>query len=202
MISAIVLAAGASQRMGCPKLLLPLGDKLVIEHVVHTVTATNVDEAIVVVGHWRAEMEQVLAGLPVRVAFNPDYARGEMLSSVQVGLKAASPMATAALIALGDQPQVSVATMNRIAAALRGEDDRICLPIFGGRRGHPIGLPRRFWSEVLSIGQGGSLREVIRRHQDAIAEIPVPDDAILSDMDTLQEYARLLAHVQLSGRIA
>lgn len=202
MISAIVLAAGVSQRMGRPKLLLPLGDGLVLERVVRTVTAADVDEVIVVVGHWRVEMEQVLAGLPVHVAFNPDYAWGEMLSSVQVGLKAASPLATAALIALGDQPRVSVATMNRIATALRGGDDRICLPTFGGRRGHPIGLPRRFWPEVLALGRGSSLRDVIHRHQDAVVELSVPDDAILSDMDTPQEYIWLLARATSSDHLA
>lgn len=193
MISAVVLAAGTSQRMGQPKLLLPFNGERVIEHVVRTVTAADVDEVIVVIGHRRAEMEQALAGLPVRVVFNPDYAWGEMLSSIQAGLKAASPATIAALIALGDQPRVSVATLNRIAAALREGGDRICLPTFDGRRGHPIGLPRRFWSEVLALERGSSLREVIRRHQSATVEIPVPDDAVLLDMDTPQEYAGLLA---------
>ncbi len=202
MISAIVLAAGASQRMGQPKLLLPFNGERVIEHVVGTVTAADVDEVIVVVGYRRAEMEQALAGLPARVVFNPDYAWGEMLSSVQVGLKAASPAATAALIALGDQPRVSVATLNRIATALREGGDRIYLPTFGGRRGHPIGLPRRFWPEVLALERGSSLREVIRRHQSATVEIPVPDDAVLWDMDTPQEYAGLLARARPPSRTA
>jgi len=192
MISAIVLAAGASQRMGRPKLLLPLGDELVIERVVRTVTAADVDETIVVIGSRRAEMEQVLAPLPVRVVFNPDYVWGEMLSSIQVGLRAASSTAIAALIVLGDQPRVAVGTLNQILVALREGHDRICLPTFGGRRGHPIGLSRRFWPEVLALKKGSSLRELVRRHQDAVLEIPVLDDAILSDMDTPQEYERLL----------
>ncbi len=198
MISAVVLAAGASQRMGQPKLLLPFDGERVIERVVHTVAAADVDETIVVIGHRQAEMEQVLAGLPARVVFNPDYAWGEMLSSVQVGLKAASPAATAALIVLGDQPRVSIATLNRIAAALRDGSDRICLPTFGGRRGHPIGLPRRFWPEVLALDSGSSLRDVVHRYPDATVEIPVPDDAVLSDMDTPQEYTRTLARARPS----
>ncbi len=196
MISAIVLAAGMARRMGRPKLLLPFGDELVIQHVARSVAAADVDETVVVVGYRRAEMETALSDLPVRVAFNLDYAQGEMLSSIQAGLRAASPAATAALVVLGDQPEVSTAVLNQIIATLRRAGDRICLPVYEGRRGHPIGLPRRFWPEVLALSRDASLRDVIRRHQAEIVEVAVADDAVLADMDTPEDYARIMARKQ------
>jgi len=196
VISAIVLAAGMSRRMGRPKLLLPLGDELAIQRVVRTVTGSTVDETIVVVGHRRAEMEDALKQFPARVVYNPDYAQGEMLSSIQTGLRAASAQATAALIVLGDQPGISTAVIDRIVTALRAHGDQICLPTYGGRRGHPIGLPRRFWSEVLALGWDASLRDVIRRHREDIMEVAVPDEAVLIDMDTPEDYERALGRLE------
>jgi molybdenum cofactor cytidylyltransferase len=196
VISAIVLAAGMSRRMGRPKLLLPFGDGLVIQHVARTVAAAGVDETIVVIGHQRAEMEAALASLPVRAIFNPNYAQGEMLSSIQAGLRAASPAATAALIVLGDQPEITAAVLGQIIATLRHPGERICLPVYGGRRGHPIGLPRRFWPEVLALGPDASLRDVIRRHQAEIVEIAIANGAVLADMDTPEDYARALSRWQ------
>ncbi len=196
MISAIVLAAGMSRRMGRPKLLLPLGDELAIQRVMRTVTGSTVDETIVVVGHRRAEMEDALKQFPARVVYNPDYAQGEMLSSIQTGLRAASPQVTAALIVLGDQPGISTAVIDRIVTALRAHGDQICLPTYGGQRGHPIGLPRRFWPEVLALGWDASLRDVIRRHREDIMEVAVPDEAVLIDMDTPEDYERALGRLE------
>ncbi|HEY66215.1 MAG TPA: nucleotidyltransferase family protein [Caldilineae bacterium] len=196
MISAIVLAAGMSRRMGRPKLLLPLGDELVIQRVVRTVMSSAVDETIVVVGHRRAEMEEALTHFHVRVVYNPDYAQGEMLSSIQAGLRAASLQAAAALIVLGDQPGIPSTVIDRIVATLREHSDRICLPTYGGRRGHPIGLPRRFWPEVLALGWDASLRDVIRNHQANIVEVAVPDEAILMDMDTPEDYEWVIGRLE------
>jgi len=197
VISAIVLAAGMAHRMGRPKLLLPFGDDLVIQYVARSVAAADVDETVVVVGYQRAEMETALSNLPIRIVFNPDYAQGEMLSSIQAVLRAVSPVATAALVFLGDQPEITTAILNQIIAAIRCTGDRICLPVYGGRRGHPVGLPRRFWPEVLALGRDASLRDVIRRHQAEITEVAVADDAVLADMDTPEDYARIMARKQL-----
>jgi len=87
VISAVVLAAGLSTRMGRLKLLLPYGEYTVIEQVVSVLLSSPVDEVLVVTGHERAAVEAALARWPVRTVFNPDYAVGEMLSSAQVGLR-------------------------------------------------------------------------------------------------------------------
>jgi molybdenum cofactor cytidylyltransferase len=107
-ISTILLAAGLSSRMGQPKLLLPWGGTTVLGQVVSTFAAVGIEEIIVVTGGVREQIEGLVAELakdyPVRTVYNPAYARGEMLSSIQAGLSALNSQPRAALIGLGDQP--------------------------------------------------------------------------------------------------
>ena len=86
MTAAIVLAAGLSRRMGRFKLTLPWGDRTVIGQVVATLEAAGIEEIVVVAGHRGDEVTEALAGTTARIVFNPDYASGEMLSSIRTGL--------------------------------------------------------------------------------------------------------------------
>src|SRR5512143_1124157 len=106
MIAAIILAAGQSKRMGRPKMLLPWGESTVIEHVIATFRQAGIEQVLVVTGGARQELQQAIARYPVVVVHNDNYADGEMLSSLQCGLKAMPAEAQAALVGLGDQPQV------------------------------------------------------------------------------------------------
>src|SRR5512144_2811697 len=102
MISAIILAAGQSRRMGQPKMLLPWGKSTVIEHVIVTFLRSGIEDVIVVTGGAREKVESVISGYPVRKSYNEAYAAGEMLSSIQCALRTISEQSQAALIGLGD----------------------------------------------------------------------------------------------------
>ena len=165
MTAAIILAAGLSSRMGRFKLTLPWGDRTVIGQVVATLAAAGVDGIIVVTGHRSDEVVATLAGTNAHVVHNPDYAAGEMLSSIQAGVRALTDRrglkpppqagesrlksagnAPAALLCLGDQPQMQVATVQAVLSA--GEADswnRIVIPSHQMRAGHPILLPNWLW---------------------------------------------------------
>ena len=117
MISALILAAGQSKRMGQPKMLLPWGETTVLEKVIATFKAAEVDDILVITGGKRHQVE-ALVGNSARTAFNPDYAEGEMLSSVQVGLAGLMPGTEAVLIGLGDQPQIQAAVVRQHRQAL------------------------------------------------------------------------------------
>src|SRR6266540_253576 len=106
MISAIILAAGQSKRMGQPKMLLPWGTSTVIEHVITTFLNAGIEDVIVVTGGAREQVERPISQYPVRKVHNNDYAAGEMLSSIQCALRAMPDLSQAVLIGLGDQPQV------------------------------------------------------------------------------------------------
>ena len=87
MISAIILAAGQSKRMGQPKMLLPWGELTVIEHVITTFLNAGIEDMVVITGGAREQVEGAIAQYPVRKVYNSDYAAGEMLSSLQLWLE-------------------------------------------------------------------------------------------------------------------
>jgi molybdenum cofactor cytidylyltransferase len=191
-ISAIVPAAGLSTRMGgpLPKPLLPWGASTVLATVVSTLLAAGVDDVIVVTGHMSEAVTAALAGCPVRCVHNPAYAGGEMLSSIQAGLAAASPASTGALLALADQPQMQGAVVQQVLAAFAASGGQaLVIPSHIMRRGHPIVLPRRLWPEVLALPAGDTLRTVIQRHAAAIRYVEVDTPSVLADLDTPEQYA-------------
>src|SRR5688572_557468 len=137
MISAIILAAGQSRRMGLPKMLLPWGNRKVLEHVVATFLEAGVEEIVIVTGAEQKQVEKAIVGYPVRTAHNSDYATGEMLSSLQCGLRELPAETQASLIGLGDQPQVREESIGAICAAYLHRPSKLIVPSFQMRRGHP-----------------------------------------------------------------
>ena len=111
-VAAIILAAGMSKRMGSPKPLLPLGDKPMLAHVIDTLHASqSVSILVIVTGHAADQLQPILDQPGVISVHNPEYATGEMLSSIKVGLRALPADVEAVLIALCDQPMVREATV-------------------------------------------------------------------------------------------
>ncbi len=189
MITAIVLAAGRSRRMGRQKLLLPLGDGTVISRIVDEILASPVDEVLVVVGQDRDGIERALDGRPVRTVDNPDT-EGDMLSSVRCGLLAAG-QTDAVLAVLGDQPGITRHLVAHLVSAFDSQADRIVVPTFEGKRGHPLLFSASYRQEILeSFGDSG-LRGLLGAHPQAICELAVPSPEILENMNLPQDYRRL-----------
>jgi molybdenum cofactor cytidylyltransferase len=191
-ITAIVLAAGASRRMGRPKLLLPWGGTSVLGQVVSVFAGAGIPEILVVTGSDRADVEAVVAGLaamfPVRPVFNAEHDSGGMLSSIRRGIEAVGSQGRAALIGLGDQPQVREETVRRICDAFLERGMPLVVPSFAGRRGHPWLVARPLWGELLALPGGGSARQFIAAHSDGLEHVPA-DQTILQDLDTPEDYA-------------
>jgi molybdenum cofactor cytidylyltransferase len=188
-IGTVVVAAGLSTRMGRFKLTLPWDGTTVIGRVVQSLMQAGLEDIVVVTGHRADDVTQALAGLAARTVFNPDYETGEMLSSVRVGLQALHTQAQAALICLGDQPQMEVATVRALLAA--GSEDgwrRVTVPSYRRQAGHPILLPRGVWSDVLATT--GTLRDIIRAQGERIRYVDVDTPTVLADLDTPRDYNR------------
>jgi molybdenum cofactor cytidylyltransferase len=190
MISAIILAAGQSRRMGQPKMLLPWGNLTIIEHVVRTFLNVGLRDVLVVTGGAREQMEEILAPYPVRQVPNPDYARGEMLSSLQCGLSAMPGEAQAALIGLGDQPQVQESSVRLICEAYRERPSRLVVPSFRMRRGHPWLVARPLWEEILALLPPESPRDFLNAHAPEIHYVNMDTPTILADLDTPEDYQK------------
>ncbi|MBI1792924.1 MAG: nucleotidyltransferase family protein [Chloroflexi bacterium] len=187
MISAIILAAGESKRMGQPKMLMPWGKSTVIQTVISVFQAAGVDDVLVVTGGARKQVE-ALIGRSVQTIFNEKFAQGEMLSSVQAGLAAKKHEASAALICLGDQPQVQVRTVQRILQEYKENRTPIIVPSYQMHRGHPWLVAREMWDEMLKMRPPETPREFLARHAKIIRYIEFDSPAILQDIDTPEDY--------------
>lgn len=188
-VTAIILAAGASRRMGTQKLLLPFAGKTVIEHVIDRVVAGGVADIVVVVGA-DARVAEAASQRNVRLVHNPDPDRG-MLSSVRCGLRALPGTCDAVLVVLGDQPSLSAGLVARVLEVSRTSPGKILVPSFEGRRGHPLLLPIGYREEVLTRYDEEGLRGLLRTHAGDVLELP-SDASALADMDDLADYRREL----------
>ena len=187
-VAAVVLAAGFSSRMGAQsKILLPWDGRTVIEMVVSRLLAARVPEIVVVTGHRAAAVTEVLAHLPVKVVVNPEFAQGEMLSSVQTGIRSLSPDIAACLIVMGDQPTLEGRVIGRLLDAYATTGGEMLVPVFQGQRGHPVLFGKRFWPELLAL-ETGAPRDVLRRYPDRVVQVDVNTDSILRDIDTPEQY--------------
>ena len=192
MLTAIVLAAGQTRRMGLPKINLPWGDTTVLGQVLETLLRAEVDEILLVTGAHPVQGLADFVGRGVKAVHNPDYIAGEMLSSFQVGLQAASAQSEAVLLALGDQPQMELAVVKAVLDAYRLTRPPILIPSYHVRRGHPGIVQRVLWGEILALQPPATLREFLNAHAAEIQYLPVETKTVLQDLDTPEDYERYL----------
>jgi molybdenum cofactor cytidylyltransferase len=186
LISAIVLAAGKSERMGSPKALLPISGRTFLENILDAISRTSIEETLVVVGHHRKEIE---AAVKLRsVVFNPDYEKG-MITSFQAGIRALSWDASGAFLFLVDHPLVEPATIEAMIANLA--PNRIVLPTFERRRGHPVLFSSEVLEEILAVPSSEGANIVVRKDPERIVEVPVNAPGILVDIDTPEQFEKL-----------
>jgi molybdenum cofactor cytidylyltransferase len=187
-VAAVVLAAGRSSRMGKSKILLPWeGRRSVIETIVSRLALARLSEVVVVSGYRAGDVARKLRRSPARTVHNPDYARGEMLSSLQIGLSALPDTISACLVVMGDQPALDARVISKVLDAYAAGRGDIVVPVYRGDRGHPVLIDRRFWPELLAQ-ENGTPREVLARHPRDVALVQVNTDSILRDIDTPEQY--------------
>jgi molybdenum cofactor cytidylyltransferase len=191
MIWAMILAAGESRRMGQPKLLLPFGEKTIIETVVEKVVSSKVRNTLVVLGSEREKVEKKIKNFPVKVAFNPDYPSG-MLSSVLCGFKAIPEDTRAVVVVLGDQPSVSKEVLDKIIDAYQETGKGIVLPVYEQERGHPVVIDMKYKDEIENLSPDIGLRGTVYSHPEDILEVEVDAPEILQDIDDEADYKREL----------
>jgi molybdenum cofactor cytidylyltransferase len=188
MISAIVLAAGQSKRMGQPKMLLPWGNLTVIEQVVTTFLNAGVKDILVVTGGAHDQVQKAIEAYSVRSVQNSEYAAGEMLSSLQLGLSKMPDPTQAALIGLGDQPQIQEESVRQVCEAYQRSLSLLIVPSFRMRRGHPWLVARPLWNELLGLRPPETPRDFLNDHADQIQYVSVDTPTVLADLDTPEDY--------------
>ncbi len=190
MIAAVVLAGGASTRMGRKKQLLSLPGGTVLATVVSRLLEAPVDRVVVVLGH-EAEAIRKGAGLPadprLLVIDNEDWREG-MASSLRTGVRACAD-AEAIVVALGDQPGIEAGVVKKLVAAFRGGAP-LAVPVQGERRGHPVLFGRALFPSLLALRGDVGAKEVVARHWPEAARI---EATLPRDLDTEEDYRSFLS---------
>jgi len=186
-IWSIILAAGESKRMGSPKMLLPFNGSTILENVIHNVAGSAADGILVVLGANAEKIGELVSIYGVLQCKNENFREG-MLSSVKCGFRNLPGDMEAVLVFQGDQPCISAGTINSLIDAFHQSDKGIVLPVYKGKRGHPLLLDIKYSEEVERLDPDEGLRGVIRLHADDIQEVDTMESGILRDIDTLEDY--------------
>ena len=190
-VSAIVLAAGMSKRMGTLKQLAKVGDSTLLEAVLAAVKQSRIRETVLVLGYQaEAILEAVKIDSTTKVILNQSYLEG-MSTSIQMGLGAVSKEAVAALIVLADQPLLKSAVIDRLVEEFERSGAAIVLPIYRGFRGNPVLIGRSLFAEMMQISGDIGCRSLFGLHPEQIYKVPVDDIGILVDVDTVQDLAKM-----------
>lgn len=187
---AVIPAAGLSSRMGAFKPLLPYRTGTVIEASVGSVTP-YADTAVAVLGHRADELSAVLGqafGERLTLALNPDYAATDMLTSVKIGLRALGAC-DAFFLLPADMPAIPAAVYEALIGAYDGTCG-VLYPVIGGRRGHPPLIAASLIPDILAYRGDGGLRAALAG--SSVKAVEVSDAGVLTDLDTPDEYGRLI----------
>jgi CTP:molybdopterin cytidylyltransferase MocA len=192
MFAAIILAAGASERMGYPKALLPYRGRSFLAGILDACAAAGIELRVVVLGYYAAKIREELDLSCAIVAMSEELDAGP-IGSVRAGIRslAAHPV-EGVLIWPVDRPHVPVAVVTGLLDAFRETHRPIVVPVFGGRRGHPVLFGRAVFEELLGAPADQGARAVVRRTPSRVAEVSVTDSAVIEDLNTPDDFKDLL----------
>ena len=186
---AIVLAAGASSRMGEPKQLLRLDGRTLLRRTVDAVLASDAWPAVVVLGAHQDLIRPEIVRLPVLVAENPDWAEG-LASSIRAGVRVLDSFSLsldAGLLVQCDQPNLSPAALARLVDIAANGHKSIVAARYDGHPGPPVLFARRHFHELLELRGAGGARPLLDRHPDSLALVDLPE--LATDLDTPEDFA-------------
>ena len=195
-VSAVLLAAGSSRRLGPGnKLLLPFKGKSIIRHSVENVLKTDINELVVVAGREIGDINHELRVLSVTVILNRNYQWG-ISSSIIAGIRAVSPLAEGALILLADQPNLRPETLNRFLHAFHMSGKRIITGRYDGTLGNPVLFHRTLFSELYTLRGDVGARALLKTLDAEKEEIDISNEEVF-DLDTPEDYRRMKTLVQV-----
>ncbi len=183
--------------MGSPKMLLPFGRRTVLQTVLDTVQECGVEQITLVLGWHQEAIRASLDTFAGRIVLNPHPDEG-MLSSVQCALRAETAPCDAYLLVLGDQPQIRKEAILSLRDAFVQGTKSLYLPVFEGKRGHPLLLSAQHRDAILALPVSGGLNNWIRQRPQEVQEVPLSLPEVLEDVDTPEEYRNALRAVSLA----
>jgi molybdenum cofactor cytidylyltransferase len=192
MFAAIILAAGASERMGYPKALLPYRGAPFLSGILEACFAAGVERRVVVLGYFADKILQELDLSDVIVTMSENLEAGP-IGSIRAGIRAlVNHPVEATLIWPVDRPHVSVATISALLDKAREGHGPIVVPTYQGRRGHPVLFGKTVFAELLDAPDTVGAKAVVRKDPSRVVTVPVEDSAVLEDFNTPEDYKGLL----------
>jgi molybdenum cofactor cytidylyltransferase len=189
-VSAIVLAAGGSLRLGRPKQLLPWKGKSLIRHVVERVMMADLAQITIVLGSFHEEIRSELSGLPINIVMNPQWESGQS-TSIQAGLSSIPETIGAVIFVLVDQPHVQTTLIRSMVERHATTLAPIIAPLVDGNRGNPVLFDRTTFKDFFSIRGDKGGRELFSRYP--VTWLEWHDPSVLDDIDTESDYQRMLS---------
>jgi molybdenum cofactor cytidylyltransferase len=194
---AVIPAAGRGVRMGRAKLLLPLGGRTVIARIIDALSTSDITERLVVVRPDDDALQRAVqeaGGTPLVPPTPPLEMRHSLEFALRWLMEHRRPADTDAwIVSPADHPVLDRSVTSRLVAQWRKCGKGILIPTCDGRRGHPVILGWRYADEVFQLPHDKGLNEVMRRHAADVVEYETGSRAVLSDLDTPEDYARLQA---------
>ena len=206
LVGAVVLAAGRSSRYRAgggveeTKLVADVAGEAIVRRVVRAALASRARPVTVVVGHARSAVEAALAGLPAEIVPNPEFASG-IASSLRAGLAATPADVAAAVVLLGDMPNVEAGLIDRLIDAFRTHSNALAVaPVQDGRRGNPVLLARPLFAPAMRLaGDEGARRLLAGFGAGQVVEVDAGGSDVSFDVDTPSDLAGVSTRSILSA---
>ncbi|MGH9395819.1 MAG: nucleotidyltransferase family protein [Terriglobia bacterium] len=192
VIAGLMLAAGESRRMGEDKALLEYHHQPFLEVILENLRQAGISRRVVVLGHHAAVIQNAVSFGDARVVINQDYRLGQT-SSLQTGLRALdAPDVDGVLLCLVDHPAAGLEAMRQILEAFLRTSAPVVVPVYQGRRGHPVLLGRALFAELLALDSQQGANTVVRRYREATECVTVNDPGVALDIDEPGDYQDLI----------
>ena len=192
MISAVIMAAGQSKRMGKPKINLPWMDTTILGRIVWVLDQAGIDDIVCVIGKVNPNPLPKVESSKIKIVRNPQSEKSEMLSSLKIGLRHLNPASDGVFVVLGDQPQIEVELVENIIDKFHETVSILIVPSYKMRRGHPWFIRNDFVNKVLELDEKTkTLRDFLEEYSSLIYYLPVNNETILKDIDTPSDYNSL-----------
>ena len=194
IISATILAAGGSSRMGDEnKLLLPFNGGMVISQICHTVLNSGLKPVIVVTGFQHRAVEKVLPGSVDQITYNRHWESG-MASSIYAGLSALPDNVDGNMIVLGDMPLIKERTLKQLMDQFHDyKGKRIVYPIFSDQQANPVIFPKKYFDEILLYKGDKGCKKILKQYPDDAVGISIDSDEVILDCDTKDDYFQIIS---------
>lgn len=203
-VAGVILAAGSSTRMGASKALLDAGGTTFVARLADTLLRGGCAFVVAVAGSATGPVAAEIArGTPARLVVNPGGEGGQLgsLRAALADLGRAEKPPAAIVFTPVDNPAVAPETVEALISAWRSSRASILTPEYRGKRGHPVLVDMAIAPEFHAEGLRGGARTVVRRDPGRVLQVPVPDSAILDDLDTPGRYRERFAQGGAAGPV-